>query len=101
MNDFTASPASSDVDRSLERRARRRVGMKMGFYTHALVYVLVNCGLFALNAMAGGRTWAVFPLLGWGLGLAVHGIVVFATLHTFDLRQRMMASELARLRAGR
>lgn len=30
----------------LEKAARRRVDMKIGFYTHALVFVLVNLGLF-------------------------------------------------------
>ena len=93
--------AMNDPERLLLQRASRRVGMKMGFYTHTLVYVLVNLGLFALNAMSGGREWAIFPLLGWGLGLAIHGIVVLVTLGTFDLRQRMMASELDRLRGGR
>ena len=35
---------STDTN-DIESRARRRVGMKLGFYTHALVYVLVNLGL--------------------------------------------------------
>jgi hypothetical protein len=85
-------------ERLLERRARRRVGMKMGFYIHALVYVLVNLGLFALNAYTGGRQWAIFPMLGWGLGLAIHGIVTFVSLQGDGLRDRMVESEMERLR---
>jgi hypothetical protein len=101
-NDATAPIESFDhAERKLERRARVRVGMKMGFYTHALVYVLVNVGLFALNESVGGRRWAIFPLLGWGLGLAIHGIVVFTALHTGGIRERMLASEVERLRARR
>ncbi|MFL6664877.1 MAG: 2TM domain-containing protein, partial [Rhizobacter sp.] len=42
------------TDDQLEARARRRVGMKMGFYIHALVYVLVNAGLYAINLSTGG-----------------------------------------------
>ena len=38
-----------DPDRLVERRARRRVDMKLGFFIHALVFVLVNAGLFALT----------------------------------------------------
>ena len=34
---------------SLEARARRRVGMKFGFFVHALVYLVVNLGLLALS----------------------------------------------------
>ena len=48
-----------------------------GFYAHLTIYVIVNGVLLALNLIAGGPAWAVWPLLGWGLGLAYHGWVVF------------------------
>ena len=82
----------------LATRARRRVGIKLGFYTHALVYVLVNLGLFAFNSVAGGHRWAHFPLLGWGLGLAIHGAVTFINLQGQGVRERMLSSEIERLR---
>ena len=41
-------------DDSIEARARRRVGMKIGLAIHALVYVLVNGGLYVLNSVVGG-----------------------------------------------
>ncbi|HKW82168.1 MAG TPA: 2TM domain-containing protein [Burkholderiaceae bacterium] len=77
---------------SIERQARRRVGMKMGWYIHALVFVLVNVGLFALNR------WAHFPAYGWAVGLAIHGIVVFARLQGYGLREAMLQREIERLR---
>jgi hypothetical protein len=83
---------------SLEARARRRVGRKMGFYVHLLVYVCVNGGLWLANVAMGQPRWAVWPMLGWGIGLAVHGIVTFASLHGEGLRERMLAQEVARLR---
>ena len=92
-------PESSASRRdSLERQARRRVGMKMGFYIHVLVFVLVNVGLFLLNLSVGGTRWAHFPAFGWALGLAIHGIVVFARLQGHRLREAMYQRELARLR---
>lgn len=90
---------STDPD-DIEARARRRVGMKMGFYTHALVYVLVNLALFAINSVTGRDHWHVWPLLGWGVGLAIHGIVTFAGLSSEGLRRRMLAQEISRLRDG-
>lgn len=66
----------STLSPQLERTARRRAGMKMGWFIHAGVYLAVNLLLAALSA-ASGRNWAVFPALGWGLGLAIHGVVVF------------------------
>ena len=85
----------------LQRRARRRVNQKMGFYIHASVFVLVNLGLAAINLATGGKSWHWWPLAGWGLGLAIHGIVTFASLNGDGLRERMLEREIARLRGGR
>ena len=91
---------NTDTEDALHARARRRVGIKTGFYIHALVYVLVNLGLFALNTVLGGTRWSHFPLLGWGLGLAIHGIVTLVSLQGDGLRSRMLANEVERLRKG-
>ena len=88
----------NDDRNSIERRARRRVGLKIGFYVHALVFVLVNLGLYAMNSAIGGYRWSMFPLWGWGLGLAIHGIVVFTRLQGEGLRRRMIDQEAERLR---
>lgn len=92
------SGARADPEAVLRKQAKRRVGMKMGFYTHALVYVLVNLGLFAINSWKGGPVWAVWPLAGWGLGLAIHGVVTFIGLRGNGLRERMLNDEMDRLR---
>jgi hypothetical protein len=85
------------ANNSIEARARRRVGIKIGFYTHALVFVLVNTGLYVLNSVIGGYRWSVWPLWGWGLGLAIHGVVTFIALRGEGLRERMLASEIESL----
>ena len=89
---------NQETTHSLEARARRRVGIKIGFYTHALVYALVNAGLFVLNSVIGGYQWSVWPLAGWGLGLAIHGVVTFIALRGDGLRERMLADEIAALK---
>jgi hypothetical protein len=88
-------------DTDLEARARRRVGIKTGFYVHALVFVLVNLGLLALNAAIGGYRWSVWPAWGWGLGLAIHGVVSFLSLQGEGWRDRMLAQEIERLKRNR
>lgn len=93
----TLHPAATED--SLERLARRRAGAKLGWYVHASVYVLVNL-LLATLSLASGRHWAVFPALGWGLGLAVHGVVVFFVA-SGGLHERMVQAERDRLQAAR
>lgn len=63
-------------DQEIERLARRRANAKVGWYTHATVYVLVNLLLYALF-WSHGRSWATFPAMAWGVGLAIHGFTVF------------------------
>ena len=80
----------------LDRQARRRAGAKMGWYFHAAVYVAVNILLAALSAHSG-RHWAVFPALGWGLGLAIHGLAVWFKLSRHGFYERMVQRERATL----
>lgn len=96
------NPLSTDPTQNpLERLARRRAHAKLGWYTHASVYVLVNLVLVAISA-ASGRHWAIFPALGWGLGLAMHGAMVFVLAGGTDLHERMVQAERDRIaRSGR
>ena len=62
----------------LHRAASLRADAKIGFYVHLAVYVLVNLVLAGVNLPGSpSALWLVFPLAGWGLGLAVHAVVVF------------------------
>ncbi|HEX2546694.1 MAG TPA: 2TM domain-containing protein [Ramlibacter sp.] len=86
------------TDEDIERIARKRTGAKLGWYVHATVFVLVNLALFAMSRHAfGERPWSVFPLFGWGLGLALHGISVFVLGAGSGLRERMLQRERERL----
>ena len=63
-----------------ERReaALKRVKAKRDFRNHVAVYVVVNLMLVAIWALSGqGYFWPVWPILGWGVGLALHGWTVF------------------------
>lgn len=61
-----------------EERARRHVRRLREFYVHALMYVVVMAGIVLLNWIISPTFWwVVFPAIGWGIGLAAHGISVF------------------------
>jgi hypothetical protein len=61
----------------------------MGWYVHAMVYLAVNTVLM-LIAFGTGRNWAIFPALGWGLGLLLHGLGVWLSLGGGGPQQRLI-----------
>ncbi len=82
-------------DESL-RVARRRAGAKIGLLIHLAVFIAVNAGLMLINlATSPQHRWFPFPLEGWALGVAIHGLLVFWP--GFGLREKLVASELKRL----
>lgn len=91
---------TTDTNFDIDRIARRRAGAKLGWYIHAGVYVAVNL-LLAILSAAGGKHWAVFPALGWGLGLAIHGVVVFFVTGGAGLHDKLIQRERERLGAER
>lgn len=73
-----------DRDPYLWKQAKARVGFRM----HLRSYFIVNAGLwliwafttFAFRADGHSGTifpWPIFPMLGWGIGLASHYFGVF------------------------
>jgi 2TM domain len=72
---------------SREATIRKRVHKRAEFYRHAMTYVLVITGVWILNAViviSSGKWdrswawWAIWPTLGWGIGLAVHAVATFS-----------------------
>ncbi|GKT20446.1 hypothetical protein AVHM3334_01005 [Acidovorax sp. SUPP3334] len=91
MTAFHASPPVDPADR-LDRLARKRAGAKTGWIIHAGVYLCVNLALAALAAYQG-RHWAIFPAMGWGLGLAIRGAAVWLALPGGRLHARLLERE--------
>ena len=61
----------------LESRAEQARSARDGFVIHLGVYVAVNVMLLVIWAVTGaGHPWFVYPLLGWGVGIAAHGLAV-------------------------
>ena len=88
------------LEPALERQARRQAGAKLGWYIHAVVYVAVNLMLVLLSTVSG-KHWAIFPALGWGLGLAIHGMVVFLVTGGAGLHARLVQREREHLKVAR
>ncbi len=59
-------------------RARGRAEAKYRFFVHAVVYAAVMVLLVVINMLTSpGTIWFIWPLIGWGLAVALHGARVF------------------------
>jgi hypothetical protein len=68
------------MDKQTEyQRTVERVRALRGFYVHLMVYVTVILGLVAIDWLTEppGLTWSYYPLVGWGVALAIHALTVF------------------------
>ena len=88
-------------DESRYEAAEKRAEDLQGFYTHLLVYGVVNLGLFVINLLTkgdGGTWWFYWPLAGWGIGLAIHALVTFGGVFSDDWKDRKAAQIYERTR---
>ena len=60
------------------RRARKRVKDIRSFYISATMYCIIIPSLWTINLVGGGKLWAHWATIGWGIGLTAHGLSVFA-----------------------
>lgn len=92
------SPEYADV--------RKKVKRKKGFLIHLGSYVIVMAFLFLLNMITTpGYFWFLFPLLGWGVGLAFHYFGVygwpFTGAGTKEWEEKQIEREIRRLEGKR
>ncbi|WP_028021571.1 2TM domain-containing protein [Enterovibrio calviensis] len=67
-----------------ETRILNQVREIKGFYSHLITYASVITGLFILNYMTSPEyIWAWWPALGWGIGIASHGLSAFEVFNFF------------------
>lgn len=76
-SEMTEAPKSEE-----ERRAYaiKRIKEKNDFLTHLIVYLVVNTMLVVIWFMVSGGGfffWPIIPILGWGVGLVMHGYSVY------------------------
>jgi transcriptional regulator with XRE-family HTH domain len=68
-----------------------------GFYSHLIKYVFVIFILFIINILnSPDYFWVVWPALGWGIGLLLHGLNVFEIFNFFgpDWEKRQIEKRL-------
>lgn len=59
--------------------AQKRVKELKEFYEHLTVYVLCNPIVVVVNLMTSpGYLWCLWCVIGWGVGVIMHGLKVFS-----------------------
>jgi len=66
-----------DDEQRLYERARKRAQELRSFYSTMVIYVLVNALLFVIDILTGDGLWFYWPLLGWGIGMAIWAFSLF------------------------
>src|SRR5690554_2285033 len=71
--------SSADAQHTdIEARARKRVHELRDFYSHLATYAIVNALLVGINlTTTPDPFWAIWPIIGWGIGLLSHAVSVF------------------------
>lgn len=70
--------AAPRTEQELREKAVSRLRKKRDFRAHVFVYVAVNALLVVIWAVTGsGFFWPIFPILGWGIGIAANAWGVY------------------------
>lgn len=59
------------------RRAKERVEELKGFYMHLGIYGVFVLVFLYLNYTTSSYPWAIFPIIGWGIGVVGHALTAF------------------------
>ena len=90
------SDTGSGHDERLREAALTRLRKKTDFHAHILAYVMVNTFLVGIWAVTGhGFFWPIFPILGWGIGVAFNAWDVYRRQ---DYSEDQIRREMDRLR---
>jgi len=92
-------------EQELRRKAEKRVEEVQGFKQNITAYVLVNLLIFiiwlVIALVSGGGAWYpwfLFPLLGWGIGIAFHGWSVYGNRYG-ESHEKRVQKEMERMKA--
>ncbi|MEM7428935.1 MAG: helix-turn-helix domain-containing protein [Pseudomonadota bacterium] len=70
-----------------ERNALEYARDIKGFYSHLAVYAVSVAGMAAANyLMTPEHIWFLWSAIGWGLGVATHGLAAFEVISVFGPR---------------
>lgn len=96
METVEGAARESTRESALRERARKRIQDRRDFHRHLAIYLLVNGMLVGIWAVVTPDVffWPIFPILGWGIGVIMHGWETYADQEITDAE---IAREVERL----
>ena len=83
-----------EIDPDLRECAVNRLEAREDFKRHLTAYVLMSGMFVAVWFFSGvGYFWPIWPMLGWGIGLAFHAM----SLRNHQVSEEQIAAEAAKL----
>ncbi len=95
MEVFTMTHPDQAVVTDRREMAITRLKKKRDFLTHVVAYTTVNTFLVLIWLFTGAAFfWPVFPILGWGIGLALNAWDVYGRK---DISEEEISREMRRM----
>ncbi len=81
------------------KEARKRVKKIKSFYSNLTSWIIFSFFFIALNLFTNsGFFWAIFPIMGWGIGVAFQAVDVFGLPgYGSDWEEKKVREELERI----
>ncbi|MBN2168438.1 MAG: 2TM domain-containing protein [Actinobacteria bacterium] len=91
-------------EQELRTKAEKRVEEKIGFRQNLIAYLAVNALIFVIWLVVALFSdtwfpWFLFPLAGWGIGVAFHGWAVYG--EDDQKQEERVQREMEKLKAGK
>jgi len=68
----------------LYKRAQQKAKMLKDLYSHVIIYLIFNSGLFVINYLTSpGEWWVLYPVIGWGFCLSLKAIDTYTKVYRF------------------
>ncbi len=84
-------------DHHRPRAATLRAAGRLSLYIHLALYVADNELLVVINLAASpGYHWFWWPILGWGIGLALHALLLLLIPKFASFWRRMVDKEMSK-----
>ncbi|MCC3862487.1 2TM domain-containing protein [Pseudemcibacter aquimaris] len=99
MNEVEARNGSKKLKDRREEEAIEYVKNLKGFHISWMTYLIIIPGLYLLNIfVTPGYLWVIWPALGWGAAIILHGFTLFGLFGVFgaDWEQRQFEKRMKR-----